>query len=291
MASSTKKSNQVVKAATSGNVTATKTPPATSLVIAPDLEAELLSDAGKGFEEANRDSFAVPFLRILQDLSPQVKSKMAGFIPGAKPGMIFNTVSQEMADTVRVIPCHFSQCFIEWKPRDAAGGGGGGFVARHEVAKGAQLMASAVRDGGKSILQNGNELMDTREHYVLLVNPDGSAEGALIALTSAGLKISKRWMSQMRAAMIEIKGRLVAPPMFAWQYKLSAIEEANDKGQWWQWEVSDRTRVTDMGLYTKAKSLGLSMAAGHAKVDYDALATQHRESDEVPGDLGNDIDA
>lgn len=261
------------------------------VAIDKDLAAQLAQDAGSGFEEASRDSFATPFLRILQDLSPQVKSKMAGYIQGAKPGNIFNTVSGELFDAIRVVPAHFSQCFIEWKPRE--GEGGGGFVARYDVALGAQKMATAVRDGAKSILPNGNELMDTREHYVLFYNEETQeSEGALVALTSSGLKISKRWMSQMRAAVIEVNGRMINSPMFAWSYKLSAIEEANEKGQWYQWEISDRQRVTDIDLYTKAKSFGLAMKAGQGKVNYEELATQHRETGgDVPGDLNNEIDA
>src|ERR1039457_5574570 len=82
-----------------------------ALTVAADLDKELLGDQGKGFEEAGREAYAVPFLRVLQDLSPQVKSKMPGYVPGAKPGNIFNTVTQKFYTSLRVIPCHFSQSF------------------------------------------------------------------------------------------------------------------------------------------------------------------------------------
>lgn len=251
-----------------------------------ELAKELASDSGKGFEEASRDAFAIPFIRILQDLSPQTKKKMAGYIEGAKPGQFFNTVSQELTDTLRVIPCHYSQSFIEWTPRDEKEGQG--LVAVH--APGSSVIATASRVKGKNTLPNGNILMDTRSHFVLIVKDDGSTEGALIPLSSTGIKVSRRWMSQMRAAVIEVDGRLIEPPMFAWSYLLTSEEEANEQGSWHQWVVSDRQRVLDPGLYRAAKAFGQSMKANASKVNYSESGTAPAGSDS-PRDLDNEIDA
>ncbi|HSH65320.1 MAG TPA: hypothetical protein VLB84_05840, partial [Bacteroidia bacterium] len=54
------------------------------------------SDFGAGFEDASQNSFSIPILRILQDQSPQVKRHNEKYIEGAKPGMIFNTVTKEV---------------------------------------------------------------------------------------------------------------------------------------------------------------------------------------------------
>lgn len=261
-------------------------------VATTELDQDLLNDAGSGFEEANKDAFAIPFLRILQDLSPQVKSKMAGYIKGAEPGMVFNTVSQELYEgDVTFIPCHYSQRFIEWKPRKKGEDGGGGFVAAYDQVEGAKKMAQTTKDGGKNILPNGNELSDTREHYGLVVRPDGTAEGCLISMASSALKVSRRWMSQMRSATIEVNGRLVQPPMFAWSYKLGREEEANDQGQWYQWTVSGRERVTNKDLYNQAKAFGTAMRAGSGKIDYEHARTESRGGRDRPADLDNEIDA
>ena len=260
-----------------------------ALTVAADLDKELLGDQGKGFEEAGREAFAVPFLRILQDLSPQVKKKMSGYVEGATPGMIFNTVSQELFEKLRVIPCHWSQSFIEWTPRDK----GGGLVAVHPP--GSRLIQEVTREGSRNILPNGNELMDTRSHFVLFVRENGTYEGGLIAMASTGLKISRRWMSQMKTAVIEIEGKIVQPPMFAWSYELGSEEEANDQGSWYQWTISDRERVTDLNLYRAAKQFGLTMKGGTVKVNYEeelrGQAGGAGRGGEVPGDLHNEIEA
>lgn len=243
------------------------------------MDKELAADAGAGFEEASRDAFAIPFLTILQDLSPQTKSKMPGYIPGAKPGQFFQTVSQKRYDKIQIIPCHFSQVFIEWIPRDK----GGGFVAA--LPPNSPRIQEATREGSKMLLPNGNELMDTRQHFVLLVESDGTSEGVLIALKSTGLKISRRWMSQMKSAVITVGDRIIAPPMFAFQYTFGSEEEGNDQGQWHQWSILDRTRVENLELYRKAKAFGAAMKTGGAKVNYEELRTH--DSGGTPKDLDN----
>lgn len=237
---------------------------------ANELNAELMADSGKGFEEANKDAYAIPFLTLLQDLSPQTKKKMPGYIEGAKPGQIFQSVSLELFDDVRVIPCHYSQVFIEWIPRSK----GGGFVASYDPVEGAKKALTGIRDGGKLTLPNGNELADTRQHFVLVVAKDGLvAAPALLALKATGLKVSRRWMAQMRSAMIEVNGRLIEPPMFAWSYRLTAEEEANEQGSWYAWSITDRTAVSNLDLYRQAKLFGQSMKGGAVKVNYDEMQT------------------
>jgi hypothetical protein len=247
----------------------------------------ILEDSGGGFEEATRDSYAIPFLSILQDLSPQVKSKMSGYIKGAEPGMIYNSVSNRLYPAgVRVIPCHFSPTLIEWIPRDQ----GGGFVKAHPANS--PLLQQAVREGSRNVLPNGHELQMTAQHFVLVLDDKGkeAPEGALITMKSTQLKYSRRWMSQMRAAVVEVQGKLVQPPMWAWSYQLTADEEANDEGSWWSWQVGDRMQVLDLAIYQQAKAFAQSMKSGTVKVNYEDLQT-HSDTGDAPGDLDNEINA
>ncbi|CAB4165139.1 hypothetical protein UFOVP820_16 [uncultured Caudovirales phage] len=247
------------------------------------LDAEFLADAGRGFEEANKDAYAVPFLRVLQDLSPQVKKKMAGYIPGAEPGMLLNTVTQEVMRAVRVIPCYFQQTYIEWVPRDK----GGGLAAVH--APGAPILNTAIREGNRTVLPNGNEIMDTRSHFVLLLKEDGTYEQALLSMSSTQLKVSRRWMSQMRSAMVEVRGTMVQAPMYAFSYLISSEEEANDQGSWYSFSVKERQQVQSIELYRAAKAFGSMMASGSSKVNYADLQTA--PVSETPADLDNEIEA
>ena len=67
-----------------------------------DSSLALFGDDAKGFENMTQDDLALPFVRILGQLSPQVTDGDAKYIDGAKPGMIYNTVTSELYDGKKV---------------------------------------------------------------------------------------------------------------------------------------------------------------------------------------------
>ena len=52
--------------------------------------------AGKGFEQMGTKDLALPFLKVLGQLSPQVTQGDANFIPSARAGMNNNSVTQSL---------------------------------------------------------------------------------------------------------------------------------------------------------------------------------------------------
>ena len=72
----------------------------------------LFGDDAKGFDNMTQDDLALPFVRILGQLSPQVTAGDAKYMESAKPGMIFNTVTNELFDGkkgIKVIPCYYKK--------------------------------------------------------------------------------------------------------------------------------------------------------------------------------------
>lgn len=253
------------------------------------LATAMSQDAGTGFEEAGREAYALPFLTILQDLSPQVKKKMSGYVQGATPGMIYHTVTLELAESVRVIPCHYSQLFIEWVPREK----GGGFVAAHPPTT--PLARQTVRDErNNNVLPNGNYLVDTRQHFVCLLRDDGTTDGCMLAMKSSNLKVSRRWMSQMRSSTVKHPdGRTLPAPMFAYSYRMGVEERANDQGSWYVWKEMDQQPVSRLQLYEAAKTFGSMMKTNPPKAAFDDEADPvardtGRGGGDIPGDFDDD---
>ena len=60
-----------------------------------DSSLTLFGDDAKGFDNMTQEDLALPFVRILGQLSPQVTQGDAKYIESAKPGMIYNTVTNE----------------------------------------------------------------------------------------------------------------------------------------------------------------------------------------------------
>jgi len=249
-----------------------------------DLMDDIFDHAGEG---ASFDSseMQIPFVRLLQALSPQLSKKKSEFIEGAAAGDIFNNVTGQFwpgEDGITVIPCFQTTKYLEFTPREQ----GGGF--RGEIAPNDPMIQQAMRQGGKEILPNGNELVKSDQHFCLIVEADGAAQPAVIDMKSTQLKVSRRWKTQI--AMKKIKnpktGQLVTPPVFATQWKLRAIEESNDKGDFYNWVVEPDGLVSDASLFAEAKAFRQSVAAGEVKAqaeDHGPAASPHvNDADEIP---------
>ena len=136
--------------------------------------------ADEGFDNVDSNSLALPFLKVLGQLSPQVTQGDSQFIAEARPGMIYNTVTNELYDGaagIQVIPCFYKLEYIEWKDRDK------GAVAPVNVYPAdSDIMSKTVRDDkGKDRLENGNYVEETASHYVMVVEEDKSST-ALITI-------------------------------------------------------------------------------------------------------------
>ena len=71
---------------------------------------------GEGFSDVTTEDLAIPFLRILESMSPQVNERDGAYVKNAKAGMIYNNVLNEAYDGIkgiRVIPCHYNRRFVE----------------------------------------------------------------------------------------------------------------------------------------------------------------------------------
>ena len=57
---------------------------------------DLFDSAGQGMESIGVEDMQIPFLRLLQPLSPQLLKTDAKYIKGASAGDIFNTVTGQV---------------------------------------------------------------------------------------------------------------------------------------------------------------------------------------------------
>lgn len=231
------------------------------------MQEMFVGDAGSGFEEATASSYAIPFIQILQSGSPQCKKSDGAYIKGAEEGMFYNTVTGKLysGETgILVIPCHFTNRFIEWKTRES----GGGFVAEHMPGTTA---ATTKDDKGRDMLPNGNTLVDTRNHYVLMLETDEdglvSVEPALITMSSTQLKKSRNWMSKMQGIKIKTNAGFMQAPMASRIYRLTTVPEQNDKGSWFGFKVELEAVVQDPAQYKAAQEFAAAVKSGSAKAN------------------------
>ena len=136
------------------------------------------ADAQVGFENMDQSDLALPFIRILGQLSPQVNKRDAKYVQGAEAGMIYNSVTNQLYDGekgINVIPCYYKREYVEWQDR---GEGAGAPVAVHSASS--SIISETTRDSiNKDRLKNGNYLENTASYFVVITKDDG-AETALI---------------------------------------------------------------------------------------------------------------
>lgn len=262
---------------------------AESRELAGPLGLDLSAYAGMGMEEVDQSSLAIPFLALLQGLSPQVES-----VDGAKPGIYIDTITSELMKEVRVIPCAFQRRFIRWAPRSRGGGYKGDYNPTDVTLK--RIPGMSEHDGvilmdvppGQPAFDekgapNYDKLSDTRNHYVLYESAEGTWRPALVSLASTQIKKSKRWMSLISGIELRASdGRIYTPPSFAYIYRLKALKEKNAKGEWWGVEVSMDGPVEDQEVFAKAAAFNKSVAAGEVQVQ-EPMDADYEEASEPSG--------
>ena len=222
-------------------------------------------DAAKGLGAIGQEDLALPFLKILGQLSPEVNKRDGKYVEGAEPGMIYNSVSGELYDGVKgidVIPCFYKLEYIEWKDR---GEGLGAPVAIYDSSS--DIMSKTKPDANyKDRLPNGNYIEKTASHFVIVSGDSPST--ALISMKSTQLKISRKWNSMMSGIKMKGANGMFTPASFSHIYRLKTTQMSNDKGTWFGWEVSKVGPVTDKGLYDQAKGFSDSISKGAVKAKH-----------------------
>ena len=230
------------------------------------------ADSMGGMEQMSPDDFAMPFLRVLSQLSPETNKRDSKYVEGAEPGMIFNTVTKQAYDGekgINVVPCFYKREYVEWQDR---GEGTGAPVAIHSVESG--IIKEATRDGlGKDRLSNGNYLENTASYFVMTED----LQQALITMKATQLKVSRTWNSMMNTLKLKGKNGLFTPASYSHVYNLSTVQQSNEKGTWFGWNVAMIGPVQDENLYGAAKAFASSMRNVEVKHDKDEPAASKED--------------
>ena len=221
------------------------------------------ADAGQGLN-MTQDDLALPFLKVLGQLSPECNKRDAKHVEGAEPGMIINTVTGEVYDGVKgidVVPVHYKRQHIEWQDRGESQG------APVKIYEAGDDLPSSTRDKfNKDRLANGNYLENTASHFVVILGDNPTT--ALISMKATQLKVSRKWNSMMMGLKMQGKNGMFTPPTYSHIYKLKTVQQSNDKGTWFGWDVSRVGPISDPGIYKIAKDFGANVSKGDVKVKH-----------------------
>lgn len=179
--------------------------------------------AGAGINELDSSDKSIPFLKIIEKGSPEMEEGI-----GAQPGMLINTATKKLYDSVRFVPACREHAYVEWVPVD----NGGGLVSSYPATAPISVWAKSQR--GKVKLKNGNDLVETFYLFGVIVEDDGGVTPAVIAFTSTRIATYKTITNKASALMLPgSNGRKFNPPWFAHAWRIGSKKETDDKKRTW----------------------------------------------------------
>ena len=243
---------------------------------ADQLPASYGDDAGIGADDVTGADLLIPFVRILQPLSPQLQKKDESFVKGAEAGMLFNSSTSTLYDGdegIEVLLAYKGHGYAEFVPRDE----GGGFVAQRE-ADDPEVIRMRQEQGrfGKLATPGGTELIET--YYGYAINLSDETPGAIV-LPFASSAITP--FKQFLAALKPLLNRGI--PIFAPRIRVTTRTKTNKKGTFFvpHLELAGETMADyhtppDAPELAMARELRESVVAGRARADTAGL-----DSDDV----------
>ena len=198
--------------------------------------ASFVDDANSGLENITSEDLTIPRLKILQALSPEVNKRDGKYVDGASAGDVINTVTSKLYNEdneLVVLPVSYKRLFLEWQPRES----GGGLMAQHEDQ--AILSKTTKNQIGQDMLDNGNYIQTSANHFVLVLNSDGSFDQAMIPMAGTQLKKSRTWNSVMASLKMRSNDKVFTPPSFSHKYSMKTVQESNDRGTSFGWNITN----------------------------------------------------
>ena len=184
------------------------------------LDLTLFEGMDTGFEGTSSQTFKTPFVKILQAMSPELKKSDPKYIQGAEQGQFCNTATNDATDTIEVVILKLEHSLVVWGPDR------GGLVGRFPKSQEDEIVVK--RDGVKKWDASGNDVVDTIELFCLDINNPGSV--FVFPLSTTSLKHGKSLATRMR--VLRVDGQQIKVS-WAGVWKLSTVEESNDKGSWY----------------------------------------------------------
>jgi len=263
-------------------------------VVEVDFLDELTQDADTYQETLSQDDMAMPFLVLLQALSPMCTEGDPAYVEGSRPGMGLDTTDGTMFDIKKtpliMVAVAYKSSFIEWVPRST---GQGGFVKEHATAAG--LTGITVRnDDNEDIIQAnspvgqpGNQLTFTHTHFVLVQDPEtGAFNPYLLTMAISQLKHSKKFNRMVNN--LKVPGTTKPAPRFFGVWALSSQLETKGENKWQSWAFKKHSDLSQMEngkeVYKAAKKFSDSLNLDEIVIDH-GRSTAAEDNPEVGDDV------
>lgn len=192
----------------------------------PDFATMAAEMDNSGFEDATLATQAIPFIKLIQALSPQLKKSKPEYVKGAEAGMLLNNVTNRIFDApLRIVVGKFERHYLEWDKNTR------GKLKGIHTPESVELREDLITDEKNQLIcpESASIFQETYNYYVIL--PDYLEEGVcIISLTSSGIKAGKKLNRMLFSTMIPGTKQKAMP--FFMIFTIGITEMSNDQGDW-----------------------------------------------------------
>lgn len=204
--------------------------------------------AGQGYSQEAEDGLT-PVLSILQDNSGEVKKNHERRMDGAESGQFIIRSLRRLYDGQRgflVQPFGWLHTYVEWSGEPGEGMPVGRFM--HEDPPDDMYETADPQNPGKKVNRRkstGNRLVDTREHYVNIIDGIDRPFPIVVPMSGSNHSVSRLWTNMMRNMVY--KGQQL--PAFFRLYTMRTIFRKKGANQtWYGYQVDPSSFVKDRDL-------------------------------------------
>ena len=249
-----------------------------------NLPAENYDVQITGFEGQTQEDWAIPYLKLLQDMSPEVKKNE---VEDAQSGDLYDSSTEMLYkgnEGVLFVPCMTQHFFNEWVPRKK----GGGMVGQYKPNHSTVVQAKQDCPFGELTTPAGNDLVETFIVFGILTDEEQEMMNPMtIYFKSTFIKVYRKWMA--KAKMIQVLGKdgLRHPaPLFSHVYRITSQSQTNNGDESFNFKVSFNGKnasecrlSSDSPLYQAAYDLALSVQKGDKGAQQESDSSVMSEDD------------
>lgn len=227
-------------------------------------------DAGQGFENQTSEDVGIPYLVLMQPMSPEVSAEGSEVKPGAWVNRGTGDAFQAGVDFVPALTRHVYREWTSKEPSNSAP------VGDHEIDSPLIERVRREQEFGQFTHPDNPEhpLIETFEVYGIQVTPEGAGIPAVVVFSSTHIRAYKDWILRARSVILSLpSGKKINPPLFAHVYRLTSKRVEKKPHVWWvptaafaHPEGAEKSRLLPSSdLYNMAKALKDAVLSGQTK--------------------------
>lgn len=247
----------------------TKKDEAQTALTVPEAMADLFKqNAGAGQADSPED-IQLPFIKQVQDISPQRDITSPEYISGADSGDLFNSVTRELFKSgIEVIPANFRNTVVAFAPRSQGGGFLGEYESKEQALDHLDEPAELIESTTVALMYR--PLVDLGDGTLV---GDGSYQPALMSFGKTKQKVARAWRTQLLGIQVPVgENESVPAPIFGTRWVLESKRQRNNKGSFFNLSVRFLGLVNDRESAEAAQSFGEAMRERELRSGDDALA-------------------